>query len=140
MGEPIFMKFGMYIMAPEPISTAYFINPSHQSACLYVYLLLFVWQRLGKNPPIVARQWLRKNITPVMNTQPTKEELSDASFSMRSVSYQGKQAISSSQNFLYNNRVSDIAPFNIKPEIYDSLKDTDFLLRQLQRGNDERID
>jgi hypothetical protein len=31
------MKLGMDIMAPEPISTAYFINPSHQSVCLYVY-------------------------------------------------------------------------------------------------------
>jgi hypothetical protein len=29
MPKPIFMKDGMYIMAPEPISMAYFINPSH---------------------------------------------------------------------------------------------------------------
>jgi hypothetical protein len=35
-------------MAPEPISAEYFINPSHQSMCLYVY------------PPIVARQRLRE--------------------------------------------------------------------------------
>jgi hypothetical protein len=35
MLERIFIKFGMYIMAPEPISTAYLINPSHQSVCLY---------------------------------------------------------------------------------------------------------
>jgi hypothetical protein len=26
----------MYIMEPESISTAYFINPSHQSVCLSV--------------------------------------------------------------------------------------------------------
>jgi hypothetical protein len=32
-----FAKLRTYIMAPEPISTAYFINPSHQSVCLYVY-------------------------------------------------------------------------------------------------------
>jgi hypothetical protein len=44
MPESIFMKLGMYIMAPEAIWTAYFINPSHHSLCLYVY------------PPIVARQ------------------------------------------------------------------------------------
>jgi hypothetical protein len=25
------MDFGMYIILPEPISTAYFINPVHQS-------------------------------------------------------------------------------------------------------------
>jgi hypothetical protein len=35
----ILIKFDMYIMAPEPISTAYFINPSPQSVGLYVYLL-----------------------------------------------------------------------------------------------------
>jgi hypothetical protein len=34
----------MYIMAPEPISAAYLINPSHQAVPLYVY------------PSIVARQ------------------------------------------------------------------------------------
>jgi hypothetical protein len=39
MAEPVFMELGMYIMAPEPISTAYFINPSHQYVCLYVYPL-----------------------------------------------------------------------------------------------------
>jgi hypothetical protein len=33
-----FMKSGMNIMAPEPILTVYLINPSHQSACLYVYV------------------------------------------------------------------------------------------------------
>jgi hypothetical protein len=27
----------MYIMVPEPISTAHFINPSHQSVCLHAY-------------------------------------------------------------------------------------------------------
>jgi hypothetical protein len=48
MVEPVFMKLGMYIMAPEPISAAYFINPWHQSVCLHVYA------------PIVTRQWLVK--------------------------------------------------------------------------------
>jgi hypothetical protein len=37
MPEPVVMKLGVYIIASEPISTAYFINPSHQSVCLYVY-------------------------------------------------------------------------------------------------------
>jgi hypothetical protein len=46
MLEPIFMKPSTYIMPPEPISTAYFINPSHQSVCLYVC------------PPTVATQRL----------------------------------------------------------------------------------
>jgi hypothetical protein len=35
-------------MAPEPISTVYFINPSQQSVCLYVYPLIVARQRLGK--------------------------------------------------------------------------------------------
>jgi hypothetical protein len=34
--EPIFMKFGMYIMAPVSISTAYFINSSHQSMSICI--------------------------------------------------------------------------------------------------------
>jgi hypothetical protein len=64
----------MYIMAPEPISTAYFTNPSHQSLCLCVY------------PLIVARQQLGKNVTAVTNT-PATTELLDVSFSMRFVLY-----------------------------------------------------
>jgi hypothetical protein len=102
----------MYITAPEPISTAYFINSSHQSECLYVYppIVARQWlsknplifarqrlgknpltiarQRLGKNPPIVARQWLGRKVTVVTNTHPTTEELFDVSFSMWPVSYQ----------------------------------------------------
>jgi hypothetical protein len=50
MPQPIFIKLGMYIMAPEPISTVCFINPSHQSVCLYVY------------PPFVAKQRLDKTL------------------------------------------------------------------------------
>jgi hypothetical protein len=51
------MKLGMHIMAPEPISTAYLINSSHQCACLYVY------------PSIVATQRLGKDVTAATNTQ-----------------------------------------------------------------------
>jgi hypothetical protein len=39
MPATIFMKLGMYIIAPEPISTVYLKNSSHQSVCLYVYQL-----------------------------------------------------------------------------------------------------
>jgi hypothetical protein len=42
----------------------------------------FVRQRLRKNPLIVARQRLCKNVTAVTNTHATIEELLDASFSM----------------------------------------------------------
>jgi hypothetical protein len=70
MAEPIFMKLGMYVYinAPEPISTVYFINLS----------------------PTAARQGLGKNVTAATNTHATIEELLDASFFMRSVSYQRK--------------------------------------------------
>jgi hypothetical protein len=37
--EWIFIKLDMYIMAPELILTAYFMNLFHQSVCLYMYLL-----------------------------------------------------------------------------------------------------
>jgi hypothetical protein len=78
MLEVIFVKLGMYIMAPKPISTAYLINPSHQSVCLYVY------------PPILDGERLSKYVRAATNTHETIEELLDASFSMRSLSYQGK--------------------------------------------------
>jgi hypothetical protein len=35
-------------MAPEPISTPYFINPSYHFVCLYMYFSLIARQRLGK--------------------------------------------------------------------------------------------
>jgi hypothetical protein len=70
------MKLGMFIMVPEPISTAYFINPSHQSMCLYVY------------PPTVASQRFGKNVTAATDTETTIERLLNASFSRRTVSYQ----------------------------------------------------
>jgi hypothetical protein len=72
------MKLGMYIMAPEPILMAYLINPSHQSLCPYVY------------PSLISRQRLGKIVTAALNTQATIDDLLDASFFMRSVSYQGK--------------------------------------------------
>jgi hypothetical protein len=49
-----------------------FINPSHQSVCLYVH------------PLIVARKLLGKNVTAATNTHATIELL-DASFFVRSM-------------------------------------------------------
>jgi hypothetical protein len=46
------MKISVYVMAPEPISTAYFINPSRQSV----------------ESPIVARQRLGKHVPAANNT------------------------------------------------------------------------
>jgi hypothetical protein len=68
------MKLGKCIIAPEPISTVYFINPSVRSVFLYLC------------PPIAARQRLGKNVTATRNAHETIEELLEASFSMQSVS------------------------------------------------------
>jgi UDP-3-O-[3-hydroxymyristoyl] glucosamine N-acyltransferase len=62
--------------------------------------LIVARQRLGKISLIVARQRLGRNVTAVTNTHLTIEELLDVSFSMWPLSFQGKQPISSSQNFL----------------------------------------
>jgi hypothetical protein len=64
------MKLRIYIISYEPISTACFINGSHQ--CLYAY---------------VARQRLGINVNAATNTQATIREFFHASFSIRSVSY-----------------------------------------------------
>jgi hypothetical protein len=63
MPEPIIMKPGTYITAPEPITTAYFTNPSHQSVCLYVYpSLIFARQRLGKHVPTATNTHKNRRI------------------------------------------------------------------------------
>jgi hypothetical protein len=54
------MKLGTHITAPEPISTAYFINPSDQSACLYVHLFNVARQRLGKKR-YLGNEYTRNN-------------------------------------------------------------------------------
>jgi hypothetical protein len=46
-------------------------------------------------------QRLGKKITAATNTHAAIEDLFDTSLSMRSMSYQGKEAIGSSQNFLF---------------------------------------
>jgi hypothetical protein len=74
MPEPIFMKLGMYIMAPTSISAGYFIKPSLQFM----------------SPLIVVRQRLGKNTTAATNAHTAIEELLDASFSMLSMSYPRK--------------------------------------------------
>jgi hypothetical protein len=78
MPEPIFMKLGMYIMAPELILTEYLINLFSQSACLYIYFF------------VVAGQRLSENVTAATNTYAEIKEFSDEMFSIRSVSYERK--------------------------------------------------
>jgi hypothetical protein len=88
MSEPIHMKRGMYIMAPESISAAHFINPSHQSVSMCI-------------PPVIATQGLVKNVTATMNTHAKVEELLDMS-SVQSVLYERKVGNYFFSKFLVN--------------------------------------
>jgi hypothetical protein len=83
------MKLVTYFMAPEPISTAYIINPSLQSVCLNVYPSYHFYESFCKNVSLFSlpadgtvNTFLRQRI------HATIEELFDESFSMWFVSYQ----------------------------------------------------
>jgi hypothetical protein len=52
MPEPIFTKFGTCTTAPEPISTVYFINPSHQSVSARVPFLALLGNGSAKCIPL----------------------------------------------------------------------------------------
>jgi hypothetical protein len=74
------------------VCISWHLSPAHKylpSLCLYMY------------PTLAATQRLRKNVIAATNTHATIDESLDASSSMRSVLYQGKYAISSSQNVLF---------------------------------------
>jgi hypothetical protein len=59
------MKLGMHITAAGPISTAYFINPSHHTMCTPPNVTR---QRLGKCiPHFVTRQRLGKHVSAAIN-------------------------------------------------------------------------
>jgi hypothetical protein len=72
MPEPIVMKLGIYIMAPEPISTTDFINPSHQTV-------------MGGPLSLLGNGSV--NTFPLQRIHAT-ETLLTVLFSVRSVSYQ----------------------------------------------------
>jgi hypothetical protein len=63
MAEPILMKFGMCIVALEPIPIAYFINLP--SVCVSICVF----------PPVIARQWLGKNVTAAINKHHNKRRI-----------------------------------------------------------------
>jgi hypothetical protein len=56
----------MYIIAPEPISTAYFINPFHQSVCLYVYPALSLLGNGSTDTFLLQRNKYRRTTGKVM--------------------------------------------------------------------------
>jgi hypothetical protein len=78
MPEPVFMKHETRYVCHGTSAhlNAYFIHPSHQSACLHAY------------PSKLARHWLGKKFTAATNTEATTEKPLGASFSMRCVSCQ----------------------------------------------------
>jgi hypothetical protein len=53
------MKSGMNIVAPRPISAAYFINPSHQSVCMLRIPLSLV--RNGSLKRYCGNEYTRNN-------------------------------------------------------------------------------
>jgi hypothetical protein len=63
MAEPIFMKLGVYIMAPEPILMAYFLNLPI-SPCVYMYSSLSLLGNDSVKIPLsligsdLQRQWI----------------------------------------------------------------------------------
>jgi hypothetical protein len=66
--RPKFIKLGMYIMASEPISTAYFINPSISLSVCVSLLSLPGKGSVKCIPPLVARQRLGKHVPAATNT------------------------------------------------------------------------
>jgi hypothetical protein len=56
MREPTFMKLGMYIMAPEPISVAYFINPISLCICTCIPPIVIPRSR-GNDYKIQRNAW-----------------------------------------------------------------------------------
>jgi hypothetical protein len=92
------MKLGMYIMATEPISTAYLINPSHQSVCLYVH----------PPPRIVAKQRLGRNIPVATNTCNNKTTVRCVVFyAVRVVSKGSTRLVLPELLVMYNNENSE---------------------------------
>jgi hypothetical protein len=53
------MKLDMYTTAPEPISTAYFIDRVHQSVSVCVSPII-AWQRLGRHVPAATNTHNRR--------------------------------------------------------------------------------
>jgi hypothetical protein len=76
MPEAVFKKLCVYIMAHEPITMAYYIKTSYQSVSMCILLSLLRNGLVSTSP----RQRIHATI----------EELLEASFPIRSVSYEGR--------------------------------------------------
>jgi hypothetical protein len=73
------------ISSQDVLLLAYFL---YLFVCLCI-IPIVAWQRLRKNPLIVARQRLSRNVTAVTNTHARIQKLLDTLFSMWPVSYEG---------------------------------------------------
>jgi hypothetical protein len=88
------MKLDMCVTVLEPVSTAYFINPSHQSACLFVYPVSLLGN--GSVNMLLQQQ---------IHTQQYKNCWARR-LQFDQCHIKGKYAISSSQNLLLQDKVS----------------------------------
>jgi hypothetical protein len=85
----------LFIVAPERISIAYLINPSHQSVCVCVCVCVGGGVHL-----MLLGNGLVKIVTAATNTHATVDELLGSGISMASMPYAMKVG-SPSQNFLF---------------------------------------
>jgi hypothetical protein len=75
MPEPVFMNLGMHIMAPDPISTAYFI---HLCVCVCIPPIV-ARQRLGiLYPFFIVSQLFGKHVSAATNTRNNRRIIFDA--------------------------------------------------------------
>jgi hypothetical protein len=114
MAEPVFMKLSIYtIVAREPISTAYIINPSHQSLCLYVYPLIVARQQLGINFFVLSQS--RHHNYQNLKTKLNSELLYDWRFT-------AKQFVLASSPFRFTTRFFQLNSCGNSPYVTSSLK------------------
>jgi hypothetical protein len=83
---------------PQPLTTLWAFTACYRDSFTF---FIVARQRRRQNPPTVAMQRLGKNVTAATNAKTTIEELLDVSFSMRSVSYQGKRRLVLPRTCLY---------------------------------------
>jgi hypothetical protein len=66
LNQSLWNSVCVYLMAPESIRTEYFIKPSHQSVCPYIYIYI---------SPTMLGNGLVKTFTAAVNTEATIEEI-----------------------------------------------------------------
>jgi hypothetical protein len=85
---PYFEKIKVGIFDYGAVCVSVCVSPIVARQWLGKNLVTVARQRLGKNLRIVARQQLGRNVAAVTDTHATREELLDASFSVWPMPYQ----------------------------------------------------